>query len=177
MKLASSIGSSLASLLVASSLAALGCGGKAATTTTTPPDNVEPTPQEGTPAIATALTVAEFNGLVERGDLRPLSLRPTETPIAIGAPASPGRVMGEGSVVSVDQCSGTIELLVDAAGFVYAVVDVMLDQGLITNALGNVPAMQCVTLRYDLEPDQRFAHKIEITDYREFIAAGQDDGY
>jgi hypothetical protein len=156
--------------LVAALLAAA-CGGAPATTTTTPTDNVEPPPVERPPAIATSLTVAEYNGLVERGELRLLGVRPTSTPIPAGSQAVPGRVLADGDVVSADVCAGVVTLVVDRGNHVYAIVDVSLDGALITNALGNVPAIECQTQRFQLEPGQVFAHTIEITDYREFLDA------
>ena len=168
MKQSSSIGSLLLTAVLSTLLA---CGGAPAATATTPTDNVEPDQAKPASAIPAKLTVAEFNAFDERGELRPLPMRPTVTPIEPGAVTSRGRVLADAGVISIDVCAETADLLVDAHGYVYAVIGINVAGGLISGELGNIASIQCKTQRYDLEPDQVFAHTIEITDYREFIDA------
>ena len=135
-----------------------------------PPENHEPAP--AAVEIAAQVTAAEFNALMADGTLTLLHLEASASAWRDMGDTVDGRVLGDGDSISIERCFSSVSFVVDAEGGVYPIMSVNLADHGISTDFGMVVA-SCQLETYQLAPGQTFAHKIEITDYDEYVQAHQ----
>ena len=148
----------------------LGCGGPMASPQPTPPENHDPAP--AAVEIAAQLKAAEFNALMADGTLTLLRLEASSSAWRDMGDTVDGRVLGDGDTISIERCFSSVSFVVDAEGGVYPIMSVSLGEHGISTEFG-LRVASCQVETYQLASGQTFAHKIEITDYDEYVRAHQ----